>query len=253
MTYGYLLTEEEKDRFHDYRYKPSEPKLNFYRNSAKIATMLILSEKVHEIASTMFDIDDKKLFEEMGDMSYYSVDLKINDMRKYSSEILKEQSIIAGVSNWEGYFSDICETILNDDKFIKNIYKNKEKLRKFLTRFKLMQDFNTEILLNENKTDGLRFGTYVRKSKKINVQEIDDLKGILRLFEIKLPQIDENSWTDITQFIKDRHEIVHNPNNQNIINNYSKDKIERIIKNMSNIISTVDEALLTDYGTINIP
>lgn len=124
MTYGYLLAKEEKDRFDFFKYKPTESKLNFYRNSAKIATLLILSDKVHEMASNMFDIDDKKLFEEMGQMSYYNVDLKINDMKQYSSEILKEQSIIAGVSNWEGYFSDICEIILNDDEFIKKVYKN---------------------------------------------------------------------------------------------------------------------------------
>lgn len=110
-----------------------------------------------------------------------------------------------------------------------------------------MQDFNTEVLLNENKTDGLKFGTYIRKAKKINFQDENDLKQILRLCEIKLPQIDENGWTEITQFIKDRHEIIHNPNNQSIIYTYSEDKIKHIIKNMSNIISIVDETLFTNY------
>jgi len=159
-------------------------------------------------------------------------------MKKYSSEILKEQSIIAGVSNWEGYFSDICEQILNDDKFIQKIYKEKEKLRKFLTQFKLMQDFNIEVLLNENKIDGIRFGSYLKRAK---IQNKDDLKAIFQLFEIELSEEDKNNWTEITQLIRDRHEIVHNPNNQNIIDNYEKDKIERIIKNMSKIISFVDD------------
>lgn len=248
MTYSYLLKKEERNNKFFYVYKQTDPKLNFYRNSSKIATMLILSEKVHEMAYDLFDIDDKRLFSEMGSMSYYSVDLKINDMKEYSIEILKEQSIIAAVSNWEGYFSDICEIILNDDNFIQKIYKDKDKqqLRTFLNHFNLMQVFNNEVLLNENKTDGLKFGSYLRKNKKINFQNIDDLKAINQiLYEIKF-QIDDIGWKEIIQLIQDRHKIVHNPNSQKIVDNYSKDKIERIIMNMSKIIDHVDECLFTN-------
>lgn len=243
MTYNYLLTGEDIDKT-KFKYAPSETKLKYYENSAKIATLLILSDNIQEV---MKDLSADDLFEEMGNMSYFTLELKVQDMDKYSLEILKEQSIIAGVSNWEGYFSDICEVIFNDNDFIHKIFKDKEKLKKFLTKFNLFHDFNIEILLNENKINDLKFGTYLSndKNKKINFQNLDHSKRFLDLFNINLPKIDEHNWTEITQFFKDRHAIVHNPNNQSIIDNYSKDKIEAIIKNMSKIIDEVDENLFT--------
>jgi hypothetical protein len=72
-------------------------------------------------------------------------------------------------------------------------------------------------------------------------------KKFLDLFDINLPKINEHNWTEITQFFKDRHEIVHNPNNQSIVDSYSKDKITAIIKNISKIIDEIDEKLFTTY------
>ena len=102
MTYGYLLTEEE--RVGDTRYRSSDQYLNYCKNSGKIATLLILSEKFPE---SKLNIEDEEFFEEMANMSYYTEDLRIDDMKKHSTLILKEQSIIAGVSNWEYYFSSV--------------------------------------------------------------------------------------------------------------------------------------------------
>jgi len=243
MTYNYLLTGEDIDET-TFVYDPSKMKLKYYANSAKIATLLILSDNIQEV---MKDLSSDDLFEEMGSMSYFTADLKIQDMEKYSLEILKEQSIIAGVSNWEGYFSDICEVIFNDNDFIHKIFKDKEKLRKFLKIFNLFHDFNIEIHLNRNKINDLKFGTYLRNNKKINFQNLKHSKSFIDLFNINLPKIDEHNWTEITQFFKDRHAIVHNPNNQSIVDNYSKDKIEAIIKNISKIIDEIDEILFIQY------
>jgi hypothetical protein len=114
MTYNYLLIgEEDIDRINSvYAHSPTQ--LNYYVNLQKISTLLILSDNIKEV---MKDLSSDDLFEEMGSISYFTEELKINDMEKYGLEILKEQSIIAGVSNWEGYFSEICELILNDDDF----------------------------------------------------------------------------------------------------------------------------------------
>ena len=246
MTYNYLLTEEDIDQT-TFVYNPSKIKLKYYANSAKIATLLILSDNIQKV---MKDLSSDDLFEEMGSMSYFTVDLKIQDMEKYSLEILKEQSIIAGVSNWEGYFSDICEFILNDNDFIHKIFKDKEKLRKFLKKFNLFHDFNIEFLLNENKINDLKFGTYLKNNKKINFQNLEHSKIFLDLFNINLPKIDEHNWTEITQFFKDRHAIIHDPNNQSIVDNYSKDKIEVIIKSISKIIDKIDEILCNQYTSL---
>ena len=246
MTCSYLLTEEE--RVGDFRYKPSNQYLNYCKNSGKIATLLILSEKFPE---SELDIEDEELFEEMASMSYYTRDLRIDDMNKHSALILKEQSIIAGVSNLQYYFSSVYETILNDDNFIKKLYADDVKFKKFLADFRLKQEFH---FLTEDKIDGINLGTYLieAKLKKINFQDKDDLKNILKINDIDLVRIDEPNWNEIVNFINDRHEIVHNPNNQ-IINRYDKDRIEIILKNMSFIVKTVDEKLFTNFENLPRP
>jgi len=153
MTYGYLLTEEE--RIGDVRYYPSDQYLNYCKNSGKIATLLILSEKFPE---TNLDIGDEEFFEEMASMSYYNRDLRIGDMKKHSRLILKEQSIIAGVSNWEYYFSSVYETILNKDDFIRKMFSDAANFKKFLDNFRLNQEFH---FLTEDKIDGIKLGTYL--------------------------------------------------------------------------------------------
>ena len=246
MTYGYLLTEEE--RVGDTQYCPSDQYLNYCKNSGKIATLLILSEKFPE---SKLDIEDEEFFEEMANMSYYTEDLRIDDMKKHSTLILKEQSIIAGVSNLEYYFSSVYETILNDDDFIKKLYADDVKFKKFLADFRLKQEFH---FLTEDKIDGINLGTYLieAKLKKINFQDKGDLKKILKINDIDLVRIDETNWNDIVNFINDRHEIVHNPNNQ-IINSYDKDRIEIILKEMSFIVETVDEKLFTNFENLPRP
>jgi len=247
MTYGYLLAEEE-ERAMDTRYRASDQYLNYCKNSGRIATLLILSEKFPE---SELDIEDKEFFEEMANMSYYTEDLRIDDMKKHSTLTLKEQSIVAGVSNWEYYFSSIYKTILNDDDFIKKLYMEREKCKKFLDDFRLKQEFH---FLTKDKIYGINLGTYLieAKLKKINFQDIDDLKKILKINDIDLVRIDEKNWTDIVNFINDRHEIVHNPNSQ-IINSYDKDRIEIILKKMSSIVKTVDEKLFTNFENLPRP
>ena len=161
---------------------------------------------------------------------------------------MKEQSIIAGVSNWEYYFSSIYETILNDDDFIKNLCADNEKFKKFKEDFRVKQEFQ---FLTMDKIDSIKLGTYFieAKSSKINFQNKDDLKNILKFNDIDLVRIDETNWNNIVDFINDRHEIVHNPNNQ-IVNSYDKDRIKIILKKMSFIVKTIDEKLFTKFDNL---
>ncbi|MCZ7382460.1 MAG: hypothetical protein O8C64_12935 [Candidatus Methanoperedens sp.] len=174
-------------------------------------------------------------------------EMKIEDMKRNSSKILREQSIIAGVSNWECYFSDICEIIFNDDKFIdKLITSNKKDLKKILKEFKIFQDLQEEYFLNANKINGLKFGTYIIENRKINFQDSENLNNLFKkLFDLNLANIEGTNWTEIKQFIKDRHKLIHNANNQTIIDGYSKEKIQQTIEGMSLLISKVDEDLFT--------
>lgn len=248
MTYGYLLAEEERVGYTNTRWHPSDQYLNYCKNSGKIATLLILSEKFPE---SKLGIEDEEFFEEMADMYYYAEHLRMDDMKKHSTLILKEQSIIAGVSNWEYYFSSVYETILNDDDFIKKLYVGDGKIKGFLNDFRLEQEFH---FLTEDKIYGIKLGTYLieAKLKKINFQNKDDLKKILKINDIDLVRIDEPNWNDIVTFINDRHEIVHNPNNQ-IVNSYDKDRIKIILKKMSFIVKTIDEKLFTNFENLPRP
>lgn len=245
MVYGYLLTNEERIG-QDYRYYISSPDLNFFANYCKIAPLLILNNKVQQIE---FDFNDSRLFEEMGNNGYLTAELRNEAIKRSASEVLFEQSIIAGVSSWECYFSDIFENILNDDAFINRLFStDRTKLNKFLKNFNLERDFQN-ISLNERTINGLKFGTYIIKYKRISFQDLNNIKSIFKiLFNCSLVKINERGWTEIAEFFKDRHEIVHNANNQRIIVKYSEDKIKRTLRNMKNIICIVDEYLFTNYS-----
>lgn len=200
-----------------------------------------------KLKTSLLALNDKTLFERMSNMSYMNPEMKIEDMKRNSSKILREQSIIAGVSNWECYFSDICEIIFNDDKFIdKLITSNKKDLKKILKEFKIFQDLQEEYFLNANKINGLKFGTYIIENRKINFQDSENLNNLFKkLFDLNLANIEGTNWTEIKQFIKDRHKLIHNANNQTIIDGYSKEKIQQTIEGMSLLISKVDEDLFT--------
>lgn len=250
MSFGYLLPKNQRISGLNPIYKPSKPDLNYYSSSGKIATLLILNEKVENIS---FSREDKTLFERMSNMSYTDTEMKIDDMKRNSSIILREQSIIAGVSNWECYFSDICEIIFNDDKFIEKLISNdnKKDLKKILKEFKIFQDLQEEYFLNANEINGLKFGTYIIENRKINFQDSEILHNLFKkLFDLNLANIEGTNWAEIKQFIKDRHELIHNANNQRIIDGYSKEKIEQIIKDMSLLISKVDKTLFTICGSL---
>ncbi len=60
-----------------------------------------------------------------------------------------------------------------------------------------------------------------------------------------MAKIEGTNWTEIKQFIQDRHKLIHNANNQTIIDGYSKEKIQQTIEDMSLLISKVDETLFT--------
>ena len=128
---------------------------------------------------------------------------------------------------------------------------NNVKFEKFLNDFRLKHEFH---FLTEDKIYGINLGTYLieAKLKKINFQNKGDLKKILKINDIDLVRIDETNWSDIVTFINDRHEIVHNPNNQ-IINSYDKDRIKIILKKMSFIVKTVDEKLFTNFENLPRP
>jgi len=244
MSYGYIYNKEERENLSKGDYIRSHSKVNFDQNSGNILILLTLVDKVHKID---FNDDERKLYERLVKMWYTDENYKTQEMKENVAEILREQSITAGDSNWEGYFSDVSEIILND-VVLKKIYKNKEKIKKFLNAFHLKDDFANEMYSNGYQFKNLRFASYIKNNRKINYQDTDNVKDFLRiLYDIEIVRIDEKNWTGIVEFIKARHDIVHNRYKKKIIDKYSKNEIEDTIKNMSKLIGEIDKSLFTQY------
>lgn len=268
MTPGYLLNVAEKNTISSNINSPaqilvhSKEKYAYNDKAKKIAMLLIASNKVKQVK---YAIDERTLFEELGRISYENVDHKISDMKKFGSQSLLEQAIIANISNWEAYFSKIFGRILNDDKFISRLLKEKDRLRRFLREFRLSNDFQNEVLLNKNKFDGLKFGTYILENRKINFQDIESIKKLLNIFfDIKIVQIYRN-WNEIDKLFSARHILVHglsdsieglkkfeneyNRGKRTISEIYDKQKIEKLMKQMETIIYKVDIELFNEFDT----
>lgn len=265
--HGYLLNEEERISINVHPVAPAkifvhtDEKYVYNHKAKKIAMLLILSDLVKRVD---FEIDEKQLFKELGRIAYKHDVIEIGDMKTFGKEVLLEQAMIAIVSNWESYFSSIFRKIFNDDEFIQWNLDQKEKFEKFLTEFRLFSDFQKIVILNKNKFDGLHFGTYIIENKKINFQHLKAIKSLLKLLDIGIVSL-SNDWTEIDKLFEVRHVLVHSPTDsiednqkfnreteqgkKRISDVYTKIKIEKVMKDMANIIDKIDMKLFDRYDT----
>ncbi|MFZ3059771.1 MAG: hypothetical protein WA102_08525 [Candidatus Methanoperedens sp.] len=251
MPYGYGLTKEKREKLTKIDYPgPSKSKDNFDQNYANSIILLHLIDKIHD--SIDFTNEEIKFYENLVmEIRFYGKNQHIM-IKENLDEMLRDLIITNSVSNWEGYFSDISDVILIDNILEEKIYKDKEKLKKFLTEFNLWQDFNSEMLLNRFQVKGLKFANYIKTNHKINYQNIEYLKKFLNiLYDIDIVKIDEKNWTEIVKFIDDRHKTIHNKFDRiqycGIMQKYTKDKIENIMNNMKKIIDEIDNIFFTVY------
>lgn len=242
-TYGFLCSDIERKNLSVKEYHPSKQKLDFDRECGYITIFLSLTNKIDGISFTEDEIESYKSFLTL------SIDIKslnIQEIKYNINNILREQSIVATVANWQDYFSEILDYIFTDVVLIKKIYNDKKKLKNFLDSFNLKIDFINEMLLNGPQLDDLRFAKHIRQNRKIDFQNRDHLKKFFRIvYEIEIVKIDEKNWTEIVEFIEDRHIIAHSK--EQVIEKYPKDKIEKIIANMKKIIGELDNILFTVY------
>ncbi|MFZ3165994.1 MAG: hypothetical protein WA130_00150 [Candidatus Methanoperedens sp.] len=251
MVYGFCLY-DKRENLKTSGYNPSKFKDNFDENYGIILALLKMTEKIKVINFSDEEIEGYEIF--IKSHRFFEPMDKNIMMKRRLEQILREQAIIAGVSNWECYFSDVSEDILKE-YILEKIYTDKKRLNKFLNRFNLKRDFADEMLSNGYRIEGLKFAKYIIDNNKINYQDMDKVKDFLSiLYNIKIAEIAKNNWNEILEFIQVRHKIIHNRNEiktssryDEVIQKYTKEKIEKIINNMKQIIDKTDEILFTDY------
>jgi len=263
--YGYLLNEKARYSININSNAPAKlfshtkEQYAYIEKVKKIAMLLILSDSIKR---TEFEIDETKLFEELGRISYENFNIKINDMKEFGKNVLLEQAIIAIVSNWESYFSMIFKKIFNDNEFIKWCVGQKEKSENPINKFNLSPDFQEAVTLNKNKFDDLNFGTHIIKKRRINFQNLKEIKSILKLLGIDIVHL-SNNWKEIGKFVEARHILVHSANDSiehnpkfeqetkqgknRLSDVYTKIEIETIMKDMGKMISEIDMKLFEMY------
>lgn len=254
MTYGYLLDKDEistrgRSCFSGdmprelSNYILSEELLNFNDNLSNVALLLTTSEKC--IKSTIsFDSEDMDLFASMKKTFYHNCsDIQTQDMKSSFYQILIEQSIVSVISSWECYFYDIFERILNDDGFLAKLTSDDKTFNKFLNRFNINTDYNSFLVANQGSIIGLKLGTKLLEKKRINCQDTDHVKDLLKtFFNIKIVEIEPQSWNSVYNLFQDRHTIIHNKKS-GMIDKYNKEKIEKIASSIYNCIRYIDERL----------
>lgn len=166
MIYKYQLLKDSivpHDEFDmiEFTYPPSEDYLNFLNSMSKISLLLTTSDKCNN-STLEFDESDMDLFADLKKTFYKDCpEVQITEMLNNFYAILLEQSIVALVSSWECYFSDIITRIFNDNVFIDKLSNERDLLIKLLKKIKAFNDFQMLILLNENSKNDLNFGTYI--------------------------------------------------------------------------------------------
>ena len=189
MMYNYLNSDRDfypkstTDSTISYSYSPSDELILFDNSAMKIAMLLIMSEKVENLN---FQITEKELFEELGQIGFVDVNMEIQKMRRNGKEILLQQTIIAIVSSWEVYFSSIIKKIFNDDTFISIRMANQEAFKKLLKSFGLLPDFIELVVFNKNVFRNLKLGTNLFSKRKVNFQNLETVKSFMKYLNINL-------------------------------------------------------------------
>jgi len=256
IVYRYQLTESEYQKVYaensQKRYELTEELGNFNYKMAKVAPLLTTSDKCKNSTIT-FDEEDKKIFCEMSKVIYASFSIEdkpiaeMCEVRKMTNtfyNVLIEQSIVCVVSGWEYYISAIIEKIFNDDLFIKKLFDNRKIALDFLQKYKLFDEISTIRFLNNESIENLQLGTYIINKRKINCQELDDAKYVLKkLFDYDIVKRCPQKWTSVTKLFENRHSIIHRKDDSNIIEKCDRAKILYVADTISNIIHDIDKHL----------
>lgn len=227
-------------------YCPSKHLSILDKNCGNTLILLMLGEKIENID---FTNEDKEYYKKLV-QTWYPEDKNL-EMKERLKQVLKEQSIVSTVSNWEGYFLSKCEDIFTDT-FLSEIYRNEnKKFVRFLKDFNnIKRDFDN-MFPNVNQFEDLEFANHIKNDRKINFQNTDHVKNLLKLYDIDIVfGIDKNcekNWTGIVEFIHDRHKLVHEKHKphvyDDIMSKYSEEYIKNIIDNMEKLMSKIDYKL----------
>ncbi len=91
VVYGYLLSEDERQSIDFNPRAPakismySDEKYVYNEKARKIAMLLILSDLVNRVD---FEIEERRLFEELGRIAYENVEIKIDDMKSFGKIVV---------------------------------------------------------------------------------------------------------------------------------------------------------------------
>ncbi len=226
-------------------YCPSKHLSIFDKNCGNTLILLMLREKIDNID---FTDEDKEYYKKLI-QTWYPEDKNL-EMKEKLKQVLKEQSIVSAVSNWEGYFLSKSEDIFTDT-FLSEIYRNEnEKFVRFLKDFNIKKDFDG-MFPNVNKFEELEFASFIKNNRKINFQNTDHVKNFLKLYNVDMVHgIDkdcEKNWNGIYEFIEDRHDLVHEKHKpylyDDLMKKYSEEDIKNIMDNMEKLISKIDQLL----------
>jgi hypothetical protein len=173
---GYLLNQKKREtlkKIVDDSKIQTDEKFIFDKNLQKIAMLVNLVTVTERV---VFTDKETKLFSDTVGIFSSEEELKIDDMKSYSKEVLLDQAIVTLVSSWETYFSTILEKILNDDDFVKESLKD-EKFKKFLKKKRWLPDLQQIVILNMCNYNNLNFGTYLFENKRVNCQNLENVKA----------------------------------------------------------------------------
>jgi hypothetical protein len=269
---GYFLTSEERDIFKEnVRSKtqfPSESnEFNYFRdNSLKIGALFAI---YHHVDDLNFTKERKDLFTDSAAIFYTDDKMKIQNMKKYSKNVLINQTIVGIASNWESYFSGIIQTIYNDKQYLNYSTKieRKSQFKKMLKTLNINSIFELECTKNNQKINQFQFGKKIIKSKKIKFSQPNQIAKIMNCFGIDFVKhaksIQPRFLEDLNKLFVARNIIVHEQDdtignrtffkntklneNTKIAEIYSLEKNMENLKNMHRIINHIDVILFSEY------
>ena len=205
-------------------------------------------------------------------------------LREYGKGAISQYVIVQLISAIEVYFQRAFEEIFNDDRFISCYLKQENPhnyyMKKFFLNNGILEKFQKEYFLNNNKEEGMNFGSTVMKGKGISFQKKENIKLFLDIFfktqkeeksdffNIMINNLNKDNkannlelkkyWDAFEDIANARHSIIHS----NGINKEIQDKLYdklgffilditniqyHILPSYTNIISLVDKRLFTYF------
>jgi hypothetical protein len=92
--------------------------------------------------------------------------------------------------------------------------------------------------------NNLNFGTYLFENKRVNCQNLENVKDLFnQLFNYKLNQ-DPKAWDKLKKIFDIRHKIIH----KSITTKIEPSEINETLKHMYKIVSEIDRSLFSQYN-----